>query len=79
MQLHALRIGHPGWMPIEIWRVETGFLAHVTPPHGNGVEWQSTTPMDAEALIDALRDRGCHQTDIGDAFHAADPEWLSDG
>jgi hypothetical protein len=31
----------------------------------------------ADELIAALRDQGCHQTDIGDAFYAADPEWLS--
>jgi hypothetical protein len=23
-----------------------------------------------------LREHGCHQTDIGDAFYEADPDWL---
>jgi hypothetical protein len=27
--------------------------------------------------MSVLRSLGCHQTDIGDAFYAADPEWLS--
>jgi len=29
----------------------------------------------ADTVVAALRDRGCHQTDIGDAFYEADPEW----
>jgi hypothetical protein len=29
-----------------------------------------------DSVIAALRDRGCHQTDIGEAFCEAGPEWL---
>jgi hypothetical protein len=32
--------------------------------------------MSAEELVGELRSRGCHQTDIGDAFYDADPQWL---
>jgi hypothetical protein len=31
--------------------------------------------MTNKELISALRERGCHDTDIGDAFYDADPEW----
>jgi hypothetical protein len=31
--------------------------------------------MTVDDLIAALRDLGCHQTDIGDALDQADPEW----
>src|SRR4051812_5762909 len=32
-------------------------------------------PLPADALVDELQALGCHPTDIGDAFSAADPEW----
>jgi hypothetical protein len=32
--------------------------------------------MQRDELIDKLRALGCHQTDIGDAFSEADPDWL---
>jgi hypothetical protein len=32
--------------------------------------------MTRDDLVDALRGIGCHQTDIGDAFYEADPDWL---
>ena len=32
--------------------------------------------MAVDDLIEALRKLGCHQTDIGDAFYDADPNWL---
>jgi hypothetical protein len=35
-------------------------------------------PVAADELIDRLRQLGCHQTDIGDAFYAANPKWLED-
>ena len=34
--------------------------------------------MPVSELIAALLQRGCHQTDIGDAFYAANPNWLAD-
>jgi hypothetical protein len=63
-------------MPITIERVGSLYVATATPPHSD-VEYVSEAPEAADAVIDALRARGCHQTDIGDAFYAADPDWLS--
>jgi len=40
-------------------------------------EWSTPEPMDCEHLIQELLNRGAHQTDIGDAFYAADPDWLA--
>ncbi len=65
-------------MAITIKKEGGGYTAHVTPPHGGGSEWSTTRPMLRDELIQALRDHGCHQTDIGDAFYEADPEWLAD-
>ena len=58
--------------------VPTGDLyeATVSPPHGRGVQWMSPRPMTADSLVATLLELGCHQTDIGDAFHEADPGWL---
>lgn len=64
-------------MAIVIFRAGQRFLADVTPPHCDGERWSTPEPMTADELIDALRERGCHQTDIGDAFYNADPEWLT--
>jgi len=63
-------------MSILIRRLGMLYEAEVTPPHGRGLEWRSVAPMSRDELVAALRDRGCHQSDIGDAFYEADPEWL---
>lgn len=63
-------------MAIVISRVGDRYTAVISPPHGAGVHWTSPEPMTKDSLIDALREHGCHQTDIGDAFHDADPDWL---
>jgi hypothetical protein len=65
-------------MPIVIEKVNDLYLAEVTPPHGGGARWSSEEPMSRDELIAALTARGCHQTDIGDAFYMADPDWLLD-
>lgn len=62
-------------MSIEIRRVGHLYEASVRPPHGRSQPWDSPHPMRVDDLIDALLGRGCHQTDIGDAFFDADPEW----
>jgi hypothetical protein len=62
-------------MPIVIERVEEGYTARVAPPHGC-TEWVSPRPLPADELARELVALGCHQTDIGDAFAAADPGWL---
>jgi len=46
-------------------------LSWVTP------QWETPAPMRADELIRELESRGALQTDIGDAFYAADPDWLS--
>ena len=43
----------------------------------HGVLYVDEVNLLPDALVDALRQRGCHQTDIGDAFYFADPEWLT--
>ena len=50
----------------------------MSPPHGEGREWASDLPQPADMLIKELQARGCHQTDIGDAFYEADPNWLNE-
>jgi len=63
-------------MPIVIHRRGDLYEAEVTPPHGRGVPWASPSPVLRAALVAELLEGGCHQTDIGDAFYEADPEWL---
>jgi hypothetical protein len=60
---------------IQVAKVPKGYIAHATPPHVK-TEWRSTKPLLAKALIAVLVERGAHQTDIGDALYAADPDWL---
>lgn len=65
-------------MPIKISPVgQHRYTVEVTPPHGGGREWALDTPVTARELTALLAERGCHQTDIGDAFYEVDPEWLS--
>jgi hypothetical protein len=61
---------------ISIEKVIGGYEAHATPPHIRE-EWRTTSPMTANSLAAELLTRGAHQTDIGDAFSAADPNWIS--
>lgn len=65
-------------MSISIRRVGDRYSAVVRPPHGSQ-PWQSDELLSRGDLIERLRALGCHTTDIGDAFYAADPEWLSRG
>jgi hypothetical protein len=63
-------------MSITITKVGPNYVAEVTRPHGSGTRWMSPRPVTPDDLIAAMRDMGCHRTDIGDAFYAADPSWL---
>jgi hypothetical protein len=63
-------------VPIIIRMTDAMYEARVTPPHGLGVPWSTAKPLTRDDLVAALREQGCHQTDIADAFYAADPEWL---
>ena len=62
---------------ITIKKVGDRYSAEVTTPHGRGVPWRSAAPMERDALVAELVSLGCHQTDIGDAFYEADPDWLN--
>jgi integrase len=53
------------------------YSAEASPPHTDE-EWTTTKPLTADELINELYAGGPHQTDIGDALYAADPEWESD-
>jgi hypothetical protein len=44
---------------------------------GRRTEWSTSEPMNTDKLIEELLKRGIHQIDIGDAFYAADPDWLT--
>ena len=63
-------------MAITISRLGDRYAAVVSPPHGGGIPWATDEPMGAQELVRELATRGCHQTDIGDAFYAADDAWL---
>jgi hypothetical protein len=39
--------------------------------------YRTIAPVSIEVAIAVLRSHGWHQTDIGDAFYEADPEWLT--
>jgi hypothetical protein len=41
-------------------------------------DWSTPAPMSVDEVIRELEARGAHQTDIGDAFRTANPDWLSD-
>jgi hypothetical protein len=67
-------------MTIRIKKVgERLYTAELILPDMPAVEtsWLASNPISRRELIDELLKRGCHQTDIGDAFYAADPDWLS--
>jgi len=66
-------------MPIEITHHSEGrYTAAVSPPHCGSRSWSMPIPISASELVDRLRELGCNQTDIGDAFHDANPKWLDD-
>jgi hypothetical protein len=69
-------VPYDGGVAIMVKRVGALYAADVTPPHDGGDPWESGAPMCVDDLVAELLSRGCHQTDIGDAFYAADPEWL---
>ena len=64
-------------MAIKIKKINGGYMAKVTPSHGSGSIWETNEPMTSDEIISKLISLGCHQTDIGDAFYEADPDWLN--
>jgi len=65
-------------MPIVIEKVGSHYSARVSPPESDFGTWKTEEPLGVESLVQALLALGCHQTDIGDAFYSADPDWLGD-
>jgi hypothetical protein len=66
-------------MAIKITKVgDSRYLAQLLPDiPAITSEWSTPEPMDRDQLIQELLKRGEHQTDIGDAFYRADPDWLT--
>ena len=62
-------------MSIYIQKIVGGYFASATPPHIEG-DWRTPDAYSRDEIVQALTQRGAHQTDIGDAFYAADQEWL---
>jgi hypothetical protein len=62
---------------IHIRREHEGYMCSITSQDSRRTYWTTSGPMTRDELIKELRNFGWHQTDIGDAFYAADPDWLS--
>jgi hypothetical protein len=60
---------------ISVEKVAGGYLVSATPPHTKA-DYKSPTALSVREAIDELKKLGAHQTDIGDAFYAADPNWV---
>jgi len=61
---------------ITINKVSGSYTVHATPPHVRS-EWKAETPISKQEIIAELLALNAHQTDIGDAFYGADPNWIS--
>ena len=62
---------------IHIKRENEGYTGSITALDGRTTYWATPEPVTADELIGELQKLGWHQTDIGDAFYFADPDWLS--
>jgi hypothetical protein len=64
-------------MVLNITKVQDNlYEAKSVPPDKRGA-WATKDPLTVDQLIEKLKKQGYHQTDIGDAFYDADPDWLS--
>jgi hypothetical protein len=62
---------------ITINKVARGYQVHATPPSVSS-EWKTEAPLSIQEIIARLLAlHAHHQTDIGDAFYRADPNWIS--
>jgi hypothetical protein len=61
---------------ITINKVAGGYQVHATPPNVRS-EWKTEAPLSVQEIIAKLLALNAHQTDIGDAFYSADPNWIS--
>lgn len=66
----------PAVRELKIVKQGDGYLADATSSDADS-SWRTEQPMSDAAIIKELLSRGYHQTDIGDAFEAADPGWVS--
>ena len=64
-------------MPIKIKLESKGLYSAEASPPDTDREWATSNPLTVGELINELYAIGAHQTDIGDAFYTADPDWLS--
>ena len=64
-------------MPINIKLESNGLYSAMASPPDADEKWSTQKPLTADDLIGELLVRGAHQTDIGDAFYAADLGWLT--
>jgi len=56
-------------MALKVLKVDSDrYQAEVTPPHSTR-PWKTPMPLRLRELIDTLVQKGCHQTDIGDALY----------
>ena len=62
---------------IQVKRENEGYTGSITSSDGRTTYWATPEPITPEELIRELENHGYHQTDIGDAFYAADPDSLS--
>src|SRR5215204_778081 len=62
---------------IHIKRENEGYTGSITTLDGRSTYWATSGPVTRDELIKELQNLGWHQIDIGDAFYAADPDWLS--
>ena len=62
---------------IHIKRENEGYTGRITSLDGRSTYWATSGPVTRDELIRELQNFGWHQTEIGDAFYAADPDWLS--
>jgi hypothetical protein len=61
---------------ITIEKITGGYTVHATPPHVRS-EWKTESPLSVGEITEKLLVLDAHQTDIGDAFYRADPNWIS--
>jgi hypothetical protein len=66
-------------MTLNIKKVgEDRYLATAT-PRNVSEDWTTKEALTANQLAEEIFKRGGHQTDIGDALHEANLEWLASG
>lgn len=52
------------------------YEAEISPPESK-IPWKTPRALPLRTLIDELKRRGCHQTDVTDVLYELDPGWLA--